>query len=309
MQVPFVGPSYDLKVRKADVQRSVNMMPTPIESGTGKAKVFLKPVPGLREFSAGDGDVCNQSVPDSAVFSLLRFDEFPLVESVLATSMVEVVETPYEPAEPSAVALLIRCSNGALDCVRANNGPIVTSYRDGYEPSLNLAEDGFTIEMFLYREGGDAYDTPIDGRDSWEWSGTVQFVHEDTLDASTFNWWWHGGENWGGTSYIGHLIQDGYPSGTREEALSMPDGVWTHVAFVVDSDEVRCYVGGTLIYTEVIVDGPITTSYKFAYSRFDVYYGEPHVRAADEYRLTGRVLYTGSSFVAPTIAFPDPNPV
>ena len=48
---PFVGPAYDLKVRKADCQRSVNLMPTLIESGTGKAGAFLKPVPGLTTFS------------------------------------------------------------------------------------------------------------------------------------------------------------------------------------------------------------------------------------------------------------------
>jgi hypothetical protein len=52
---PFVGPSYDIKVRKADVQRSVNLMPTPVEAGNGKAGVFLKPVPGLVAFSEGGG--------------------------------------------------------------------------------------------------------------------------------------------------------------------------------------------------------------------------------------------------------------
>ena len=51
MKPPFVGPSYDIKVRKADVQRSVNLMPTPVEAGNGKAGVFLKPVPGLVSFS------------------------------------------------------------------------------------------------------------------------------------------------------------------------------------------------------------------------------------------------------------------
>lgn len=50
-EIPFVGPSYDLAVKKADVQRSVNLMPTPIESGMGKAPMFLKPVPGLTQFS------------------------------------------------------------------------------------------------------------------------------------------------------------------------------------------------------------------------------------------------------------------
>lgn len=50
--VPFVGPAYTLKRKKSDVQRSVNLMPTPIESGSGKSAAYLAPVPGLVMFSA-----------------------------------------------------------------------------------------------------------------------------------------------------------------------------------------------------------------------------------------------------------------
>lgn len=47
MPVPFVGPSYQLANRRADVQRTVNMYPVRVESGTGKSGVYLKSVPGL----------------------------------------------------------------------------------------------------------------------------------------------------------------------------------------------------------------------------------------------------------------------
>ena len=49
--IPFVGPSYQLKTKRQAVQRSINLMPTPIESGSGKAAVYLQPVPGLVLFS------------------------------------------------------------------------------------------------------------------------------------------------------------------------------------------------------------------------------------------------------------------
>lgn len=49
--VPFVGGSYPLRRKKADVQRSINLFPTPVESGSGKSRVFLKAVPGLTLFS------------------------------------------------------------------------------------------------------------------------------------------------------------------------------------------------------------------------------------------------------------------
>lgn len=49
--VPFVGPSYNLANRKADVQRTVNMYPQKVESGSGKAQFILRSVPGLTERS------------------------------------------------------------------------------------------------------------------------------------------------------------------------------------------------------------------------------------------------------------------
>lgn len=58
---PFVGPSYTLSTRAADVQRSVNMYPVPIESGSGKAQFMLKSIPGLHQFCTdmiGEGRGC-----------------------------------------------------------------------------------------------------------------------------------------------------------------------------------------------------------------------------------------------------------
>lgn len=50
-RVPFVGGSYPLRRKKADVQRSINLMPTPIESGSGKSGNYLQSIPGLTQFS------------------------------------------------------------------------------------------------------------------------------------------------------------------------------------------------------------------------------------------------------------------
>lgn len=60
--IPFVGPSYALKIKRQDVQRCVNLMPTPVESGSGKSAVYLAPVPGLSRL---DGVV---TLPGPAVF-------------------------------------------------------------------------------------------------------------------------------------------------------------------------------------------------------------------------------------------------
>lgn len=49
--IPFVGPSYQLNVRKADVQRVVNLFPVVNEVPGGKSVAFLDAVPGLDTFS------------------------------------------------------------------------------------------------------------------------------------------------------------------------------------------------------------------------------------------------------------------
>jgi len=47
MQPPFVGPSYNLESRPASVQRTVNMVPVPLEPGNERAGWGFEDVPGL----------------------------------------------------------------------------------------------------------------------------------------------------------------------------------------------------------------------------------------------------------------------
>lgn len=57
----FVGPSYTLAARTADIQRSVNLYPAPVESGSGKSAYMLQSVPGLTVFNddmSGEGRAC-----------------------------------------------------------------------------------------------------------------------------------------------------------------------------------------------------------------------------------------------------------
>ncbi len=83
----FVGPSYELKTRKASVQRAVNLMPTLVESGTGKSTYYLAPIPGLRIFSTpflctpyaepelfGSGTHCIYVESTNEVWSIWRSD-------------------------------------------------------------------------------------------------------------------------------------------------------------------------------------------------------------------------------------------
>jgi hypothetical protein len=51
----FVGPSYHLNVRKADVQRVVNMFPVVNEVAGSKSVAYLESTPGLVGFSTDTG--------------------------------------------------------------------------------------------------------------------------------------------------------------------------------------------------------------------------------------------------------------
>lgn len=49
--IPFIGGSYTLGVRKADVQRSVNCYPVATENPGGAVAEYLQSIPGLDVFS------------------------------------------------------------------------------------------------------------------------------------------------------------------------------------------------------------------------------------------------------------------
>ena len=50
-KVPFVGRSYNLRSRPASVQRTVNLIPVPVEPGNERTPWVFKDAPGLVEFS------------------------------------------------------------------------------------------------------------------------------------------------------------------------------------------------------------------------------------------------------------------
>lgn len=57
MPVAFVGPSYQLETRSADVQRSINLRPVPVESGSGSSAFMLKENPGMSVFCASGSGI------------------------------------------------------------------------------------------------------------------------------------------------------------------------------------------------------------------------------------------------------------
>lgn len=58
MSIPFVGPSYQLRSRNADQQRTVNMIPVPLEPGNERSVWRFEDVPGLVvAYTLGSGPI------------------------------------------------------------------------------------------------------------------------------------------------------------------------------------------------------------------------------------------------------------
>lgn len=66
----FVGPSYNINWRRADVQRSVNMYVRVNEAPGGKSPAYLDAVPGLDTFSRALAPLAALRIENSAGYIL-----------------------------------------------------------------------------------------------------------------------------------------------------------------------------------------------------------------------------------------------
>jgi hypothetical protein len=66
--IQFVGPSYHLDLPKVDAQRSINLYPSIVESGNGKAPVILRSIPGLIERYSLDFEIRGMLAIESRLF-------------------------------------------------------------------------------------------------------------------------------------------------------------------------------------------------------------------------------------------------
>ena len=55
--IPFIGPSYNLRRRHHSLQRSVNLVPVPIEPGNERSAWVFKDAPGLALFTLAVPDL------------------------------------------------------------------------------------------------------------------------------------------------------------------------------------------------------------------------------------------------------------
>jgi hypothetical protein len=129
--LPLTGPSYQLVSRPASVQRTVNLMPVPLEPGNERMGWVLKDVPGLMEFEqcvlpsftlaveapGGDPSTWNTvSQPLTAQNDVVyAFSNGDKTIEVTSGSLGQRVETVSTPARSTGRRYFELSFNGALD--------------------------------------------------------------------------------------------------------------------------------------------------------------------------------------------------
>lgn len=149
----IVGPSYTLNARKADVQRCVNLMPTPLEAPGGKSQMYLAPVPGLRQFGT-----------DDVALATTRF----FTHGIQGTGPAEILTSAVIAARDEFLSNLtgyeVEDCEG-LDPIAiydAGGSPTFTADPDGVDPTLTFGAITCTTEG-LYVVS-DPFDTRSQGR-------------------------------------------------------------------------------------------------------------------------------------------------
>lgn len=147
--VPIVGPSYQLRTRKADCQRSVNLYPAVMEALYGKAPAILKPVPGLKLFSSlGSEAVRGVAELDGRAFAVCGSSLFEVFADGTSKNLgfVASSEGPVDMAFNSGQLGVVDGATGHVyDLI---TGVLSTIVADGFYGSVRLAViDGYGIAI------------------------------------------------------------------------------------------------------------------------------------------------------------------
>lgn len=159
----FIGGSYALENRKADCQRTINMYPAPLESGSGKAPAILKALPGLATLVQAAGEIRDLEKVGDRLFA------------VAGSSLLEVF-----PDWTTAVRGSLITSAGPVDMDANTTQLIIVDGPGGY--FLDLATNTFS------NIGGTFYGSPrvayVDGYAVFIRPGTPQFYWSDLNDVT-----------------------------------------------------------------------------------------------------------------------------
>lgn len=281
MPVPFVGPSYTLNTRKADVQRTVNMFPVANEVAGGKSAAYLESVPGLVVFSGTDKDPTIDEHIGSVQF-LSHFNGADGSQDFVDEFGSSMVVTPSGSGLQLSAAFATFGATGAYG----------TAGRSIYVTELIgvLLQPQFTIEAFIKITAPTISPNP------------VVALRIATSDGSYSVELY--GENSPPRRYFIGRNPFGYLEGPAAEYDVFPwNGRSTHLALTRDAAGVlRLFVDGVLVDSHS--GGPATAR---AITVFRLLEGSQQANAGiDEARFTNGVCRYTADFTVRTTPFPNP---
>lgn len=117
MEIPFVGPSYDLESRPSGVQRTVNLIPHPQEPGNERTAWVFKDVDGLEVFASFQSGVASDwlgynvddfgpAMQNFGVFAPLSAPPVPWVGGTLFSNLfANNIDTVWVPLSGGAATV------------------------------------------------------------------------------------------------------------------------------------------------------------------------------------------------------------
>lgn len=166
---PFVGPSYTLAARTADVQRSVGLYPAPVESGSGKSQFMLQAVPGLTVFCdtmAGEGRGCFEL--DGVGYCVVGGTLYKVTTAGVATSLGNLSST-----------------SGLVDIDANSNEVFLVDGVTGY--TYNLTTEVFAVASRVADIGGSKRAAYLDQYAIYSPPDTSKFFLSALGDAATID--------------------------------------------------------------------------------------------------------------------------
>jgi hypothetical protein len=293
---PFLGPSYALDSRPASVQRTVNLIPVPLEPGNERTRWVFKDVPGLTAITT------TSPPPLLDYLWLLHFDN--TLDDETETTTFEADNVTSDGGANSFTYTTDSKFGAAAGRFPGTNNHI----RSATWTSLQLATFDWQLEGWLRpRDVASDIAGPVINTGSLQIGGNVigpgaqagQFDLE-LLDTGLYRLKY--------ATAIGNSTASTVGSPT---ALVLD--TWNHFAICSDSTSLRLYSNGTLV-AQALGVRPYAGSYDsqqrfFIGNRYtggippletyvDRYHGD-----MDEMRMLNQVTYTGSSHVVPFVPF------
>jgi hypothetical protein len=278
MQTPFIGPSYNLESRPASVQRTINLIPVPLEPGNERAPWVLKDVPGLATFF---------ELPTALL--LLHMDGPDGSGDFIDNSINAFTITSLGAAITTSTSVF----GGASGTFDGTNDRLLTPATSLFDPN----SVDFTIDARVRLTNNSNLTYPIisqqEGGTANGWMLFLVGVDHRLAFASG-----------PGASQIYTATSGGVVVDT-----------WTAVSVSKEGSTIRLYQDGAIVGSFTYVPGSISLTGQNVMVGFGLG-GNGTIWEAPEFRwhqgqldelryVTGTALYTGDSYVLATTEFPN----